>query len=141
MRGAEFGESGAGGVEVDRAWWQQKLPPAVLALCDELAKLVTQVTGTPHSLEYHKILINVAANDGSERRIWTIPRQSLARVGAYITKPEDWISRFEEVGLLAAPRRGNKAALVSLTPDAFQRHKSLLTEFIHDSFAEQEIDD
>jgi hypothetical protein len=130
---------GEGGVPqtVDRSWWQQRVPATILTMCDDVLSLVTNTAGMPHSLQYRKKHINVV-DDGIKRHVWLIPLKSLLRVVAYVPKPEEWVKRFEDVGLFASLRRGDKAAIVSLNPEAFHEHRALLTQFIGEAFAEDE---
>jgi hypothetical protein len=134
----ELGDTG-GGAQVDRAYWQQRVPQAILALCDEVLHIVTDKARAPHSLQYRRKHINIIG-ENMKRRVWLIPVQSLVRVAAYISNPEKWVTRFEDAGLSASLRRGNVAATVSLAPETFHDHKALLTEFIAEAFAVEEAE-
>lgn len=133
-----MGEKEVGGAHVDRTYWQQRVPSSVLSACDQVVSIVSAAAGAPHSMQYLKKLINVVDTNGTERQVWLMPRKTLFRVGAYVADPEAWLKRFEDIGLPASLRRGKKTTLVSLTPDAFQDHKALLTDFIRAAFVQDE---
>lgn len=115
----------------DRAYWQNRVAPEVLARCDAVAELVQSLTHEPHGLQYGKRVVDVVRGDGSETPVWLWPQKTLLRVGAYVADPESWVKRFDEAGQLASLKRGNKAVAVSLTPDEFDARHELLKEFLN----------
>ena len=135
----ELGEKGGNGIQVvDRNWWQQRVPANILGMSDDLLALVNSTSGITHQMQYRKRIINFVSDKNADQRTWLTPKQTLARFGAYVRDAEGWAKRFEDVGLVASLRRGNKAATVAITPAAFQEKKQLLTDFVRDSFAEEE---
>jgi hypothetical protein len=65
--------------------------------------------------------------------VYCQPKKTLMHIGAYVVQPETWVKRFEEAGLSATLRRGNKAARVTVTPEEFKEQKPLLREFLGDA--------
>lgn len=127
----ELGTRSASGVaEKDRSWWEQRSRPSILALADELKAMVEQCSGEPHRLLYRKKIIDLVAEKDSTRRVWCMPMKTLIHIGAYIGQPEAWVNRFQEAGLPATLRRGNKAVRTTVTLDDFEEQKSLISEFI-----------
>ena len=136
----ELGDKGGGGANADRGFWQQRVPANILAMCDELVTMVSETSGVAHSMQYRKRIINVLASGDTKPRLWLAPRQKFTRFGGYVAKPEDWVKRFEQVGLVGTLKRGNKATTIALTPESLKQHKSLLIEFITDVFADDEVE-
>ena len=135
----ELGErAGGGAADTDRAWWEQRSKSSLLAICDEILQMVTEITGQPHRMRYRKKVIDLVAERDDNRRIWCQPKKTMVHVGAYLAQPEAWVKRFEDAGLPATLRRGNKAARTTLTPDEFKEQKPLLREFIQDATVIQE---
>jgi hypothetical protein len=135
----ELGESGGPTSKGYRSWWEGRVPPTVLQLCDELRGVVEQVSGVAHHAEYLKRFINLVRDDDGDCLVWLIPRKTVVNVGAYVEDREAWIVKFEEAGLFARLRRGNKAVLVSATPEAYEANKGILKEFLQDAFSEGEL--
>jgi len=121
----------AGAGPVDRSWWEQKTPPQIMAMCDEVLKMTTTTAKAPHRLQYRKNLINVVRDDGGTTGIWLWPRKTLLNIGAYVEHPANWAKQFED--LEATLRRGNRAVRIPLTPEVFEPHRSLLLEFLHEA--------
>ena len=117
----------------DRSYWQGKVPSEVLSRCDSVVDLMQTLTGHPHRLLFRKVLIDVIRDEGAETPVWLWPQKTLLRVGAYVTEPGSWVKRFDDVGQLASLKRGNKAVAVSFTPQEFDSHRELLTEFLQAS--------
>lgn len=137
----ELGERvGAGIVETDRAWWEQRSTSAILAACDELLQMVTDASGQPHRMRYRKKFIDLVAVGDESRRVWCQPKKTLLHVGAYIAQPESWVKRFEEAGLSSSLRRGNRAARVVMTVDEFKLQKPLLREFVQAAMAGEQVE-
>jgi len=123
------GDGRGGGETTDRAFWQAKVSPEVLARCDAVAELMHELTGESYELIYHKVVIDIERSGGGETPIWVNPQKTLLRVGAYVPDPEAWAKRFDDVGQLATLRRGNKAVAASFKPQDFDAHRELLKEF------------
>lgn len=119
-----------GKVLVDRAFWEAKVGSEVLSRCDMVVQLADSLTHEPHGLHYGKVVIDVALDNGAETPIWLWPRKTLLRVGAYVSDPESWVKRFDDVGQSASLARGNKAVAVSFTPHEFDDQRELLGEFL-----------
>jgi hypothetical protein len=132
----ELGEnSGRVVAETDRAFWEQRSKPALMAICDELVQIVNKISGESHHLRYRKKLINFASDRDDTRRVWCQPKRTLIHIGGYVTQPETWVKRFEEAGLSASLRRGNKAVRATLTADEFKDQKTLLEDFLREAIA------
>lgn len=58
--------------------------------------------------------------------------------GRICEDPETWVKRFEEAGLTASLRRGNKAARVVTTAKEFGDQKQLFDEFVRAAIASDE---
>ncbi len=137
----ELGDRAGGGiVETDRAWWEQRSTPAILAVCDELLQMVTEASGRPHRMRYRKKAIGLVAEGDASRHVWCQPKKSLLHVGAYVAQPEAWVKRFEEAGLSSSLRRGNRAARVTVTVDEFKAQRPLLRVFIQQAMSGEEVE-
>jgi len=132
----ELGDRDDGGTQVNRGWWEQRVPSTILDLGDEIVATASQASGAPCRMQYLKRVINIVT-DAGERRGWLRAKQTLLHVGAYVGDAEAWVKRFDDAGLSASLKRGNKTALVKVTPETFQDHKGLLAEFIRDAFGEE----
>lgn len=135
----ELGDRDEGGTRVDRGWWEQRVPSSILDLGEEIVAMASQAAGRSCRMQYLKRIINIVT-DAGERRGWLRPKQTLLHVGAYVSDAEAWVKRFDDVGLSASLKRGNKTALVKVTPETFQDHKGLLSEFIGDAFGEEQFE-
>lgn len=133
----ELGDVGNGSLQKDRAWWEQQVPASILAMADRILKVADAAAGTPHTMQFLKKAINLVPNGLGERVVWLRPRKTVLNVGAYVPDVESWIKRFETVGLAAGLRRGNKAVIVTLTPDAFAQHVTLIEQFLKDAYSEE----
>lgn len=125
-------------VEVDRAWWQQRTTAPILGLCDEVLQIVTAASGRPHRLRYRKKAIGVVSEEDDSRHVWCAPKKTLLHVGGYVPHPETWVKRFEDVGLPASLRRGNKAVRVTATAKEFAEHKALFEEFVRAAITDED---
>jgi hypothetical protein len=134
----ELGPERDASAQVDRNWWQERVPAAILSLVDQVLGLVNKVANVPHRLKYGKKIINIVGEQDGDQFVWLLPLQKLVHLGAYLEKPEDWVKRFESAGLIAGLRRGNKAARVALTPDDFSTRQQLITEFLESAHAGQD---
>lgn len=129
----ELGErAGSRGTETDRSWWAQRSSTQILAICDELLKIAEHASGQRHRMSYRKIIIDFVSEADGVRRVWCVPKKTLIHVGCYVAEPEAWIGRFEDAGLAATLRRGNKAVRATVTADDFQEHEALLRQFIQE---------
>lgn len=130
----ELGKRAGGrGTETDRAWWEQRSTPRILSICDELLQAVEQISSQPHRLLYRKKIIDFVAKSDAARRVWCTPKKTLVHIGAYMANPEAWVKRFEDAGLPATLKRGNKAVRTTVTADEFEEHKGLLRQFIQEA--------
>lgn len=135
----ELGErAGGAATEKDRAWWEQRRKPSLLAICDELLKMVEEISRQPHRMRYRMKFIDLVSDRDGSRRVWCTPKENVVHVGAYVTQPEGWVKRFEEAGLSAALRRGNKAVRTIVTEEEFKEQKPLLREFVREAIAPEE---
>lgn len=125
----------------DRQWWQQQTPENILKMADEVLEMVTTASEMSHKMEYLKKAINIVTESGGDRQVWLRPRKTVLNIGAYQADPEQWVKRFEDVGLAAGLRRGNKAAVVTIAPEAFNARKPLLAEFFASVFSDAEEGD
>lgn len=135
LRADDEFEHGAGGrpgdrPTTDRAYWQKKVSPDVLARCDAVIELMRGLTGESYQLVYHKVVVDIARQGGGETPVWLLPQKTVLRVGAYVPEPEVWAKRFDDIGQLATLRRGNKAVAVSFKPPEFDSQSELLKEFL-----------
>jgi hypothetical protein len=133
----EYGEGGGNSMKKDRQWWQQQTPENILKMADEVLEMVTKASGMPHKMDYLKKAISIVSESGGDRQVWLRPRKTVLNIGAYLVDAEGWVKRFEDAGLAAGLRRGNKATVVTVAPDAFNSQKPLLTEFLASAFSDQ----
>lgn len=126
----EFGERGEEAMgDADRSWWEQRTKPELLAICDQLAQMLSS-HGTPHRLRYRKRLVDILSEDDGVRWVWCQPRKTLIHIGAYINRPEEWVERFEESGVPATLKRGNRAVRTTVTAQEYSENKALFHEFV-----------
>ncbi|MEX1098584.1 MAG: hypothetical protein WED34_21235 [Planctomycetales bacterium] len=116
-------------VQTDRKYWEARVPPEVLNLCDSVCAMASELSGDEHALSYRRRLIDVIPVGTGEGRIWLVPKKTLVRVGGYVPEPEEWVKSFDDAGQAASLRRGNKAALVSFKPSEFDPQRPLLQDF------------
>ena len=135
----DLGErAGAGALEKDRGWWEQRRKPSLLNICDELLRMLVEISGQPHRMRYRIKFIDLVSERDGSRRVWCSPKENVVYVGAYVPQPEEWVKRFEEAGLSAALRRGNKAAQTIVSAEEFKEQKPLLREFVREAMAAEE---
>lgn len=113
----------------DRAYWQSKVGPEMLAKCDTVVKWLDTLVDKPHHLRYRKEIVDIVCGS-EESPVWLRPKKTLLQVGAYVSDPASWVKRFDDLDVLAALKRGNKAVAVSLTPQSFDTHVAKLQEFL-----------
>ncbi len=136
----ELGNSSAG-VSTDRDYWEKRASTQTMQCCDSLLEIMQQITGRDYTLRYRKRIIDVTASGDTQARIWIIPRKTLVRIGGYVSDPEAWVKRFDDLGQNASLRRGNKAALVSFKPSELVSQEGLLREFLADASGGDESSD
>lgn len=115
----------------DRTYWENRLPPEVLAECDRVLALVRELTGEEYSFCYRKKLMDIVPPAGEESRTWIFPQKTQVRIGGYVDDPEAWVKRFDDAGQIANLRRGNKA--VQIPCKQVDTDDKLLREFLTDS--------
>ncbi|MGE3804296.1 MAG: hypothetical protein AB7K24_06455 [Gemmataceae bacterium] len=126
----ESGAGNAGPTLTDRIYWEGRVAPKVLAVCDNVLRIVEEQTEKKFTLVYRKRIIEIAPVQGGESPLWMIPRKTLVRIGGYVQNPEKWVKRFDGIGQLASLRRGNKAVLVSYKPEEIESQGELLQVFL-----------
>ena len=114
----------------DRSYWEKVVSPEVLARCDAVVDLVRALTGESYHLRYRKILIDVVRDEDGTKPVWLTSQKTVLRVGAYVANPESWVKRFDDAGQVASLKRGNKAILVTFTPQEFDAQRELLRQFL-----------
>ena len=133
-----YKSGGRGFTETDRSWWEQRSNASVLANCDELLHIVDQESGQPHRLLYRKKLIDLVSTGNEPRRIFCIPMKRFMHLGVYIPKPEAWVLRFQEAGIPATLRRGNKAVRITIEPEDFNEQRPLILEFVKSALSDED---
>lgn len=126
----EIGPGSSGQATTDRAYWESRVSEDVMQQFGRVAAMIQELTGEPQSLVYRKRVIGFDSPSGSSPQIWLLPKKTLMRIGAYVEKPEAWVKRFEEIGLTASLRRGNKAVLVSYKPPEIETQGAVLRELL-----------
>jgi hypothetical protein len=121
--------------DTDRSFWEQRSTPAMLAICDALLQIVAETSAQPHRMRYRRKIIDLVAERDNTRRVWCQPKKTVVHVGAYVTQPEAWVKRFDDAGLSATLRRGNRAAKTTVTAEEFNEQKPLLQEFVREAIA------
>ncbi len=130
----ELGDAASGPAITDRQYWDQRTSPQITQLCDQVQKLVDSASASGHTLVYKKRLIGVVPQDGGEQRIWIQPKKTVIRIGAYVANPEEWVKRFDDLGQTASLKRGNKAVLVTFSPENVRTQQPLLQEFMRAAY-------
>lgn len=131
----EYESSGGSAVSAitDRPYWENRASVESMQMCDRLNGQVSELTGIDHALRYRKRIVDIVSPTGGDVRVWTIPRKTLVRVGGYVSDPEAWVKKFDDLGQTAALKRGNKAAMVSFKQSEFEEKANLLREFLADA--------
>ena len=120
----------AGGTESTRASWEAWASPDSLKRCDRILEIVRELTGQEHSLFYTKNFVRVRSPSGVTAPVWFSPRKTLVRIGGYVDDAEAWVKRFDDSGVNAGLRHGNKAVAFPLKPQEFETQGELLREFL-----------
>ena len=124
-----------------REYWVDRVPPSILALCDKMLAMVNEESAEELEFRYAKNLIDIVSKTNGRRPMWLVPAKTLVHWGGYVEQPKEWVTRFDEpAGLVAVPKRANKAARVRLTEEDFERHTELLREFVKDSTSPDETE-
>ncbi len=129
----EGGARSSGPTLKDRRFWEQKVSNETLKQCDVILGIVVELSEDPHHLRYRKVVIDILPVAADSGRIWLRPSKTLIRLGGYVSEAEDWLKRFEELGLTASLRRGNKAVLVSIPTSEMHTRETLIREFVSDA--------
>jgi hypothetical protein len=72
----ELGERDDGGTQVNRGWWEQKVPATILDLGEEIVAMASQAAGRPCRMQYLKRVINIVTGCG--RAAGLAPREANA---------------------------------------------------------------
>ena len=102
--------------------------------------MVSKAAGSSHRPQYGKRFINLVDEGGTDRRVWVRPLKTVINIGADVAEPQAWVKRFEDAGLFGRLRRGNKTAVVTVTPETFEANRALLADFIDSAFADDALD-
>lgn len=85
----ELGERATGRIaEKDRSWWEQRTTPSTLKSCDELLKIVEEVSGEPHQMVCPVRIIDFVSKRDGTRSVWCKPQKRVIQVGTYVPQPE-----------------------------------------------------
>jgi uncharacterized protein with ParB-like and HNH nuclease domain len=121
----------------DRDYWRARVGDKTLAVCDAVLDRINKQATTPQTLHYRRKFIDVAVNGEFSDLAWFIPSAKSLHIGVFCSKPQEWVRRFEKLGLEASLRRGTKAVRVHLQPDDFQRHQALVFELVDQGVSDQ----
>lgn len=122
---------------VDRAYWEQKVGPQILRICDRVLVIINERAKQQQSLVYRKAHIGLTSGASRRNFVFFYPRKGFLHLGAYISDPDPWANRLEEAGLPVEERSSGKLRVV-LRPSDFDAHESLLRELIHQATNEYE---
>ncbi len=125
----------------DREYWEKRTSNIAMNRCDSLVGIIKEITGLDCSLRYRRRIVDVLNPNSVNGSAWIIPRKTLIRIGGYVEDAEAWVKRFDDLGMNAGLKRGNKAALASFQADDIHAGNDLLREFIIEIYGSIENND
>ena len=121
----------SGGVQVDRNYWEQQVGIPMMALCDDILKMVNSKTQTPCEFNFLEQYFGLRRNGVVDNFIWFEPKRkkAIVHVGFRTGSAADLYDKFEQAGL---PTRidGKRIVKVTLTADTLAAHKPMIEQAI-----------
>lgn len=131
----EYESSGGttGPALTERQYWDQRVTPQTMQWCDDFVGLVSQLAGTEYKLRYRKRIIDIVSSDDEDARLWLIPKKTVVRLGGFVSDPEAWVKRLDDMGYTTSLKRGNKAAMATFPNTELASAKDVVPEFVRDA--------
>jgi len=128
LRRDDVGEATA--TPTDREYWIKRSSASVLKVVDKCLKVINQKADPAQNLTYNKYFIGL--NDGARSRnfVHFKPKKQFLHVLAEIENKQTWIERFEEEALSASAKEGGRFLKVTIKPNEFEKHESLIAELL-----------
>lgn len=115
--------------EVDRAYWDSRVGPANMAICDRLLAMAREVPGTSLELKYKKAHVGICEHGSFFNYIALFPKKSFVACRAAVANPELWIERGNASGIEIERKKGDRV-LTRPTPDEIAKHEDFYREWI-----------
>jgi len=129
-------ESEAAGDEVDRNYWEQRVGQPILAIGDQLARLVNETNTIAFQLKYRKRHIAVSEEGSFFNLMRMIPRRKFVQLDVPLEQPESWIGPLEEAGLPVTNTGRRQGLRLTLAPNDLGKHQELLQQLINQCVAD-----
>jgi len=110
---------------VDKAYWNERSTPKIVAMLDELLELVNLTAKPKQVLNYNRYYVSVTDGVRSRFYIWFKPKKKFVHVLASLTVAEAWPEKFDEAGLSSGVEEDG--VRVTLAPGDEKKHRDLLT--------------
>jgi hypothetical protein len=127
----------AGGGQVDRDYWQNKVGKDLLKFCDQTLNIINETASVQRELNYLRGYIGLQANGISNNFIYMMPKRTkkITHLMFRNSKSKEWTERFVEAGIPAVSNRKGRFR-ATITPDEFSQHEILIREAITETVQE-----
>lgn len=124
-------EEDAGGGEVDRAYWNQRVGAALMQICDQVLAMINEAGKQPRELNYLRGYIGLRSNGVVQNIVWLAPKptKKVIHISFRSDDANTWKQRLEEAGVAVNVRRDRRVR-ITVTSEEFQVQRELIREAI-----------
>lgn len=119
------------GPAVDRSYWDEKVGTEIMSIADGMLTLANDAGDGRFELRYVRSHVGISEPGDSKHFVVIHPKRQYAHCRIAPDDPNLWIEPFESAGLPVTKR--NNRLQVTLNPQQFENHKSLLRDVIVDA--------
>jgi hypothetical protein len=129
----------AGGVEVNRSYWDEKVGAELMGICDAVLAMVNTVASSKQEFNLLRGHIGLRSNGVVRNFIYFAPKPMRRFVHLTFSNSNaaHWKEQFEGAGIPVANRRDGLLR-ISVTPGEFDQYKDLIRQVAEETTKEAE---
>lgn len=143
LRGDDTEEdAGAGGGETDRAYWNQRVGPVLMQMCDEVLKMINDAGHTAQEFNYLRGYMGLRSNGVVKNLVWLEPIKTKKTIHINFLRLEEadkWKEEFVTAGMPATSWR-NRRLRISVMQSNFKAHEDLIRKAIAETIKQFECE-
>ncbi len=118
-----------GGEGVNREYWDARVGEKIMSVCNRVLEMINEKADSPQQFSYCKGYVGLTDGISTRNFIYFSPRKSYVHLSASLNEREEWLTRLDDAGLPATPRRSS-IVRTTITPEQFETHHELIRELV-----------
>lgn len=137
LRIDDTAEDGGGGGQTDRDYWDKKVGPELMRICDSVLGLVNKHANPKFELNYLKGYIGLRSNGVVDNFIYMTPKRTKQFTHVYFRNSDEkkWFERFEEASIPVSSKHKGRFR-ISVSPNQFVEGRTLIDDAISETVKE-----